>query len=58
MVFGAFGHGGRLDCLSDFMLRCWERDFVDFDIGEVVGICCFRAWDGWKWTVVGFANTQ
>ncbi len=40
------------------MLRCWEWDSVDFNIGEVVGVCRFCAWDGWKWTVVGFANMQ
>ena len=40
------------------MLRRRHWDFVDLDIREVVGVCCFRAWDGWKWTVVGFADTQ
>jgi hypothetical protein len=40
------------------MLRRRHWDFVDLDIREVVGVCCFRAWDGRKWTVVGFANTE
>jgi hypothetical protein len=40
------------------MLRRRHWDFVDFDIREVVGVCCFRAWDGRKWTVVGLADTE
>jgi hypothetical protein len=40
------------------MLRRRHGNFVYLDTREVVGVCCFRAWDGWKWAVVGFANTQ
>jgi hypothetical protein len=40
------------------MMRSIEGNLVNLDVRKVVGVSCFGAWDGRKWAVVGFADTQ